>query len=1018
VSNEQARAEARSTQTHDVQWQALLQAAWRRGLDANAAGNSPEALKWLRRAHRLLPKDATIVFALADSLMQSGDLAQAADLFQDLGDRFSLPEALAAAAACARLLGDHQRAAAATAAALRASVPTVALQALAAATAAAAGFPGWCGLDGDGVVHAGEGVEVSLDKTLVPLIWHDDRAQLPPGWRTAGLLRVERDGVPCLGSPIAIAAIIRVEGVVEVSNCGLSGWAWHPADPARDPVLTLQGQTLIATEPADDIMLDRPLARPRRFTLPGAAIDQDRALSVRGSDERDLLGSPIDPGLEWRTAAALARAVPHPGPAPSHAAILADVARPRASRPKTRPGPVDVVIPAYRGRSETMACIESVLASIPHGTRVWVVDDASPEPDLVAALQALARQKRIRLIRQPENRGFPAAANAGLRACAPRDAVLLNSDTLVPPGWLDRLRAAAYSAADIGTITPLSNDGSIVSYPDLAGGNAVPDLAACVATDILAQRANSDTVIDIPTGVGFCLYLRRRCLDETGLLREDVFAQGYGEENDLCLRARHLGWRSVALPGLFVGHVGSQSFGSARSHLLRRNLVVLNRLHPGYDALIAAYIAANPLAPARRRIDALRWAAGRIRAGAAILVTHGGSGGVTRVVAERSAMVAAAGLRPIIIRPAASGPRNTCQVGGDAYPNLIFALPDELPEIVRLLRADRPRCFELHHLLGHERSVLGLGRSLRLPVDLFVHDYASFCPRIALVSVGRRYCGEPDIAGCEACIADLGSKLHDDTPLAALRARSAADMASARQIIAPTADAATRISRHFPGTTPVVQPWEDDATLVPLAPMPPGAFRRVCVVGAIGVEKGYEVLLACARDARARSLPLEFVVVGYTLDDKRLMDAGPVFVTGEYADADAAELIRAQEAHLAFIPSVWPETWCFALSRAWEAGLAVAAFDLGGQAERITATGRGWLLPLGLQASAVNDVLLGLEHSSTATPSLRFSTAERLAPSYGLSHSLRNQRAYSSTEAHEREENRCPALPRLRPLLS
>ncbi|MBC7799954.1 MAG: glycosyltransferase [Gemmatimonadaceae bacterium] len=156
-----------------------------------------------------------------------------------------------------------------------------------------------------------------------------------------------------------------------------------------------------------------------------------------------------------------------------------------------------------------------------------------------------------------------------------------------------------------------------------------------------------------------------------------------------------------------------------------------------------------------------------------------------------------------------------------------------------------------------------------------------------------------------------------------------------------------------------MHPWERDADLPPLLPVH-GPVRRVCVVGAIGVEKGFDVLLACVRDARARALPIEFVVVGYTADDTRLMDAGPAFVTGEYAEADAVALIRAQEAQVVFIPSVWPETWCFALSRAWQAGLAAVAFDLGAQAERIRTTGRGWLLPLGLPGRAVNDALLAL----------------------------------------------------------
>ena len=987
----QARAEAHRRQASDQQCQDLAQSAWRHGRTALAAGDGATAVRWLERAHRLLPNDATVALALAGTLMQAGNVSRAADLFEELGRRYALSEAWAGLAACARLLRDTERSVLAAAAALRTSVPTPALRTLAATVARMAGLPGWCALDGEGRVHVGMvgKVQVSLDGVAVRPAWSGGgKGRLPAGWRAARVLQVEHNGTPCLGSPLDIAAIIAVEGVVEARDGGLQGWAWHPADPERDPVLTVGGRAVTATAPAAGLALDRPLARPRRFTVPAESLAQDGSIPVLTPAGRHLVGSPLDPAMETRTAAALARAVQRPTAAPSHAPILADASVPRAVRPAARPPPVDVVVPAYRGRAQTLACLDSVLATVPRGTRVWVVDDASPEPDLVAALEALARRKRIRLIRLPENRGFPAAANAGLRACAPRDAVLLNSDTLVPPGWLDRLRAAAYAAPDIGTVTPLSNDATIASYPDRDGGNPIPDLAETVATDALAQRANADAVADIPTGIGFCLYLRRDCLEETGLFREDCFAQGYGEENDLCMRARHLGWRSVAALGVFVAHVGGQSFGSARHGLIRRNLVVLNRLHPGYDALIAAHIAADPLASARRRMDALRWAAGRSRMGAVVLVTHGGGGGVDRVVAERGAAHAAAGLRPIVLRPGA--PRqHTCRVEteGAAFPNLVFAVPSELPELARLLRPDRPRHLELHHLLGHSHEVLELRRLLRLPVDLFVHDYAWFCQRIALVSTGRHYCGEPDVAGCEACVADLGSKLHEDIAVPALLARSAAELASARRVIAPSADAASRMERHFPGIAPVVQRLEDDA-LPPPAPVPSSAVRRVCVVGAIGLEKGYDVLLACARDARARSLPLEFVVVGYTADDRRMLEAGPVFITGEYAEADAASLIREQAAHLAFLPSVWPETWCFALSRAWEAGLAVAAFDLGAQAERIRRTGRGWLLPLGLPARSVNDALLALQPIVAQAPVRPGFTQPRLAPSFAASVSL------------------------------
>jgi glycosyltransferase involved in cell wall biosynthesis len=58
------------------------------------------------------------------------------------------------------------------------------------------------------------------------------------------------------------------------------------------------------------------------------------------------------------------------------------------------------------------------------------------------------------------------------------------------------------------------------------------------------------------------------------------------------------------------------------------------------------------------------------------------------------------------------------------------------------------------------------------------------------------------------------------------------------------------------------------------------------------------------------------------------------------------------------LPSIFPETWCLSLAEAWRAGLRVAAFDIGAQAERIRRTGRGILLPLGSSAQAINNALL------------------------------------------------------------
>jgi glycosyltransferase involved in cell wall biosynthesis len=294
-----------------------------------------------------------------------------------------------------------------------------------------------------------------------------------------------------------------------------------------------------------------------------------------------------------------------------------------------------------------------------------------------------------------------------------------------------------------------------------------------------------------------------------------------------------------------------------------------------------------------------------------------------------------------------------------SLPELRFELPRERASLVRLLSGLQPVAAELHHLLNHDTSVFEVIRALGIPYNAHVHDYAWFCPRIALVGRGDRYCGEPAPTVCQTCVNELGGYLHEDIGVTALRDRSMTILSGAKRIIAPSYDTATRLARHFPGIFPVVIPHEDDAAMAEPPPIPcVSGTVRVCVAGAIGLHKGFHVLLACALDAKHRELDLTFVVAGTTIDDERLMDTGRVFVTGPYQPDDAVALIRAQRAALALLPSIWPETWCLGLTELWRAGLRVAAFDIGAPAERIRRTGRGFLLPLHLTPAAINDTLL------------------------------------------------------------
>jgi GT2 family glycosyltransferase len=958
-------------------------AAFARGQSALSRGDLFEARRWLERAHRIAPNDMAATLALATVLLRDRDRAAIA-LFEAVVAGTDAREAWFGLAAAQHAQGLADAAATSLRAVLsRYRVPRDPDPAeLFTAIAAAAGAPGWCALYDDGGVatrvlgsrsgHAAVSVDGIARRGAAA-------SREPTNGRALSAVSVAG---PLLGSPIALDRIRAVEGFARVRAGGVEGWAWLPAAPRVDPEIVIrpvQGHgeiRLIAVTP----IVDRHggLARPRGFNVAAARLAGLRGmLRVSGPDGRDFIGSPLDPRAEILAAAAVAAGIAarngiRDAPArlaaiPALAAVPADTVGPAAAARPNRRRRVAIVIPVYRGLSVTLDCLASVEATVPDGTRVIVVDDASPEPELTVALDNLAARRRITLVRNARNRGFPGSVNAGIRAAAAlpgeRDVVLLNSDTIATPGWLERLRAAVHASKDVGTATPFSNDAAIVSYPKKAGGNALPTRRELGRIGALAARANPDVAVEIPTAVGFCMYIRRECIAAVGLFREDVFAQGYGEENDFCVRARHLGWRHVAVPGAYVGHVGGHSFGAARGALMARNLEILERLHPGYHRLIAAFEAADPLADARRRIDKLRFADGRARNGksgarrAVVMICHDAAGGVATMLRARRVALRAEGIRPVMAWPRGGA----CVVGDespDGFPNLLFQLPGELSALRALLRAERPIGVEIHHQLGHDPSVLDLPSLLDVPYDVRVHDYAWHCPRVTYVGGDRRYCGEPsDVAVCEACVADSGSNIEEAIGVAALRARSARVFSGARRVIVPSADTATRLSRHFPDTRPIVIPHTEDSAIRP-APRAQRKKLRVCVIGAIGIEKGYDVLLACARDAAGRGLPIEFIVVGHTMDDRRMLATNAVFVTGRYDDAEIDALIRTQGAGLAFLPSIWPETWCLTLGHAWRAGLPVMAFDIGAIAERIRRTGNGWVIPLGLPAGAINNALL------------------------------------------------------------
>ncbi len=250
---------------------------------------------------------------------------------------------------------------------------------------------------------------------------------------------------------------------------------------------------------------------------------------------------------------------------------------------------VAIVVPVYNAPDLVQRCLDAVLAHTTGRARLIVIDDASPDPAVAPLLARYARLERVRVLRNDSNRGFTATANRGISRAGAADVVLLNADAEVGPNWLQGLRRAAQAGAQVATATAVSDNAGAFSVPELEQANALP---ACWSFDAAAralwQRAGL-AYPALPTGNGFCLYIRRAVIDAVGLLDEVAFAQGYGEENDFCQRAAQHGFRHLIAGNVLVKHARSQSFGEERRLALgRTGMAVLRERYPEYENEVGA----------------------------------------------------------------------------------------------------------------------------------------------------------------------------------------------------------------------------------------------------------------------------------------------------------------------------------------------------------------------------------------------------------------------------------------------
>ncbi len=604
--------------------------------------------------------------------------------------------------------------------------------------------------------------------------------------------------------------------------------------------------------------------------------------------------------------------------------------------PTPERSPATIIIPVFRAETAVARLLKRLPSTLPPDQAVIVVDDGSESPRIDALLAEFgAAHPASCIVRHARNRGFVAAANTGFAMLERgHHAILLNSDTLPPEGWVPRLLAPIAGDASVATVTPLSNAAEILSVPCAGLGTALTSALVDRADGVARQFRTRP--VDLPTGVGFCMALNRRFLDRVGPF-DSAFGRGYGEEVDWCQRATAAGGRHVTAVNLFVGHDGGASFGAAaRSAGVIRAGRRINARYPRFAAAARDWDSRDPIAPERLAV-ALAWLAEVTEGPVPIYIAHALGGGAETALQEEIRAHLTAG-HPAVILLRAGGPARwrvemqgarlslAGDVASDAMLHRLLA-PVTEREVIYSCAVGSADPAAVPGML------LDLSQGMRLEMRL--HDFFPISPSWNLLGSDGRFRGVPAPDSIDPAHTVQPSASHPGLSHAEWRAAWARVIGAASEITVFARSGRALIEAAYlqaRGKT-VLRPHPLQRLPEPVAP----GGASIGVLGGINQAKGGAVLERLAQ-ATARRI----VVIGEM--DGRFRLPAPHIVHGRYDRDRIAALARDYDIGVWFLPSVCPETFSFATHEALATGLPVACFDLGAQAEALRDAARGHVL--------------------------------------------------------------------------
>lgn len=514
---------------------------------------------------------------------------------------------------------------------------------------------------------------------------------------------------------------------------------------------------------------------------------------------------------------------------------------------------VDIIIPVYNGYDDLQRCIPSVKRHTDLSRhRVILINDCSPDERIAPYLDSLA-DDHILVLHNETNQGFSANVNIGMQLSEDRDVLLLNSDTIVTAGWLDKILACAYREESIATVTPLSNSATLCSVPVMCQDNPVPENCTVDSYAALIERCSLHRYPRITVAVGFCMFIKRCVIEDIGYFDAGTFGRGYGEENDFCNRAEHAGYHHVMCDDTFVYHKGTASFDTAQKQALcDAHNAILEERYPQQMRRNHLYCVENPDQEIRDNIN---------------LYTklHNGKKNLLYVVHLdfRATAFNNIGGTQIHVRELMEelrGEYNVFVAARDGEFLCVTAYTDQEEVLLKFEIGAEPQfpvfrdaairrifdeilqafCIDLvhvHHTQGISLDIYDAAQAQGIPVMATLHDYYYACPTILLLDPHNHYClpddaklsGEERCRRCRECLWEKKQIYPETDYLRIWRREHGRALEQCREIIFPSESAMEIMLQYYPQLRKkcrVIAHGEDRMTREACCKMPQGKIVK------------------------------------------------------------------------------------------------------------------------------------------------------------------------------------------------